>query len=168
MREVRTIPGGTHAKNNYPGSSQKEWGKFFGPEKNDPPGGNQRFHACRPKRWSGGLPYPGGETETITVLYGAEKYSNPPVLFCYFGLFLARALLVTAQKFQGIACSTIIKESGDPNFGSLILGLVGSGSHVSSVATASPDLTGGYSLLVDGPSPWDRVFGVALFSVFAF
>lgn len=34
------------------------------------------------------------------------------------------------------------------------------------VATASPDLTVGYSLVVDGPSPSFRVFGAALLIVF--
>lgn len=70
------------------------------------------------------------------------------------------------QKFQGIAYLLIITESEPPisDVSYSVQSIMAAMFLL--VATASPDLTVGYSLVVDGPSPSFRVFGAALLIVF--
>lgn len=75
-------------------------------------------------------------------------------------------LFPPTKKFQGVAYLLLIKESGSPiRDASYSVESVMAAMYLL-LATAAPDLTVGYSLLVDGPSPSFRVFGAALLAVF--
>lgn len=78
----------------------------------------------------------------------------------------AAASTDTNPKFQGITYILIIKESGEPLSDVAYSVVSVTAAMYLLVTTASPDLTVGYSLLVNGSSPKFRVFGAALLVVF--